>query len=141
VAIDLGYGMVTNSSDSNLGQLVAAARFGYYQSRRLTFVALMTYLNTIGGLEWASDDPTVPTAHGPASSVAFENPATAARAALIGLGLDWGLSDRVGVHANINTTIWGENVEDALIIEAGLGWAFRLFGKSGAPGGPPPTEN
>ena len=139
VSADIGYGVSTDVPGFTLGRLLASVHVGYYQSRKLTISASTSFLDTFGGLEWVSSDPTAPSLHGGGGGETLGTQVAAARSVIVGLGLEWGVSDRIGLNANIGKTVWGENVEDALLIGAGIGWSFRMFGKS--PAGEIPLAN
>jgi hypothetical protein len=131
LAADLGYGWVTNLSEADLGRLTAAVRFGYYPSRRLTLTAAASHLETFGGDEWASDDPSEPSGHGSGDDAVLHFQSSAARSTIVGAGFDWGLTERFGLNLAVHTTVWGENVDDATLIVGGVNWSFRMFGGGG----------
>ena len=130
LAIDGGYGYVTNVSDPQMSRLTVVTKLGYYRSRHLTVYGSGSLLETFGGLEWISSDPNAPSAHGTATGPALHTQVSAAREVAVGGGVEWIINSSVGAHFAAGTTVWGENVEDAFTYNAGVSWAFRLFGKS-----------
>jgi hypothetical protein len=125
VGADIEYSDVTNVGTPD-GVVKGTVRVGYFRSSRLTFTASGTWIDTVGGLEWISDDPTAPSAHGANSSTSFHNRVTAARSALVGFGVGYDLTRRVGLSVGVSKTVWGENVEDATLISSGLSWSVHL---------------
>lgn len=125
-ALDVGYGMAVNVPDRDLGRLSASLRIGHYFSRRLTASAVMSQLYTFNGVEWVSADPTAPSIHG-GGSVTLHNQVSAARSTILGGTVEWALARAFALHGGLHTTVWGENVDDALLATAGVSWSFRYL--------------
>ncbi len=122
-SFEVSYGTITNVSKRDLSRLRIAARIGHFLSRRMTLAVSGRFSDVRGGLEWVSLGG--PSIHGTGGGAGLDNNLTAARAAWAGMGMAWQPTERWGFDVSLHHLVWGENVEDGLIVSAGVRTAFH----------------
>ncbi len=118
------YGVTEDAGTGRLNRLRAEFTSGYFVFPGVDFRLIGTFLDTFGGEDWVSDDPTVPVEHG-SGAVTLDAAGSAARAIRLGGGVGFPIAGALTGSAAIITTVWGENLDDADFLVAGLTWGLR----------------
>ncbi len=120
------YAFMEDTPVVSLDRSNLSLEFGYFLTDSLTLQAMTDYQNIHGGIDWARDlNPSDNNFEG----LVFQHDATAASDFWrLGGGASFAVSERAELYGNINTTLWGKNLQEAITVTFGVSWGFQMFG-------------